>query len=374
MKKAVLKLRKNSGAHIAAAVLGGVAVFLLLLNIVSVDGTTQSIFLVGFRRFLYFMENGWVFAAFAEIASWVLRLLFLISLIAAPILAKKSFLVSVVPCGILVVCCIWRILFGSLWSEEAGAFLLLFFIDVALGLPLLLMGLGAVKTKTAAIVVSSVLLGFFTLLTLGEGLPFVLYLDNGRYEIVNLSGFFAFQLECIAILVLAAGTESPAEYAARLQAETVGNGFAPMGNRGQFFAATNIKGNPYAEYGRNPYSAAYAPPARPTAPSSASAPASVRPTYASSKASNVSAPARPMPAPISPNASAPVRPMPAPISPNASMPAKPMGGVSAGAPVAVEDKTEAIVKRMKLLERLKSEGLIGDEEYRAKREEILKNI
>ena len=121
-------------------------------------------------------------------------------------------------------------------------------------------------------------------------------------------------------------------------------------------------------------SAAYAPPARPTAPSSASAPASVRPTYASSKASNVSAPARPMPAPISPNASAPVRPMPAPISPNASMPAKPMGGVSAGAPVAVEDKTEAIVKRMKLLERLKSEGLIGDEEYRAKREEILKNI
>lgn len=62
MKKAVLKLRKNSGAHIAAAVLGGVAVFLLLLNIVSVDGTTQSIFLVGFRRFLYFMENGWVFS------------------------------------------------------------------------------------------------------------------------------------------------------------------------------------------------------------------------------------------------------------------------------------------------------------------------
>lgn len=57
MKKAVLKLRKNSGAHIAAAVLGGVAVFLLLLNIVSVDGTTQSIFLVGFRRFLYFMEK-----------------------------------------------------------------------------------------------------------------------------------------------------------------------------------------------------------------------------------------------------------------------------------------------------------------------------
>lgn len=246
-----------------------------------------------------------------------------------------------------------------LWSEEAGAFLLLFFIAVALGLPLLLMGLGAVKTKTAAIVVSSVLLGFFTLLTLGEGLPFVLYLDNGRYEIVNLSGFFAFQLECIAILVLAAGTESPPEYAARLQAETVGNGFAPMGNRGQFFAATNIKGNPYAEYGRNPYSAAYAPPARPTAPSSAPAPASVRPTYASPKASNVSAPARPMPAPI---------------SPNASMPAKPMGGVSAGTPAAVEDKTEAIVKRMKLLERLKSEGLIDDEEYRAKREEILKNI
>ena len=242
MKKAVLKLRKNSGAHIAAAVLGGFAVFLLLLNIVSVDGTTQSIFLVGFRRFLYFMENGWVFAAFAEIASWVLRLLFLISLIAAPILAKKSFLVSVVPCGILAVCCIWRILFGSLWSEEAGAFLLLFFIAVALGLPLLLMGLGAVKTKTAAIVVSSVLLGFFTLLTLGEGLPFVLYLDNGRYEIVNLSGFFAFQLECIAILVLAAGTESPAEYAARLQAETVGNGFAPMGNRGQFFCGYQHKG------------------------------------------------------------------------------------------------------------------------------------
>ena len=233
------------------------------------------------------------------------------------------------------------------------------FIAVALGLPLLLMGLGAVKTKTAAIVVSSVLLGFFTLLTLGEGLPFVLYLDNGRYEIVNLSGFFAFQLECIAILVLAAGTESPAEYAARLQAETVGNGFAPMGNRGQFFAATNIKGNPYAEYGRNPYSAAYAPPARPTVPSSAPAPASVRPTYASPKASNVSAPARPIPAPM---------------NPNASMPAKPMGVVSAGAPAAVEDKTEAIVKRMKLLERLKSEGLIDDEEYRAKREEILKNI
>lgn len=56
------------------------------------------------------------------------------------------------------------------------------------------------------------------------------------------------------------------------------------------------------------------------------------------------------------------------------MPAKPMGTVSAGAPAAAEDKTEAIVKRMKLLERLKSEGLIGDEEYRAKREEILKNI
>lgn len=51
-----------------------------------------------------------------------------------------------------------------------------------------------------------------------------------------------------------------------------------------------------------------------------------------------------------------------------------MGVVSAGTPAAVEDKTEAIVKRMKLLERLKSEGLIGDEEYRAKREEILKNI
>ena len=192
MKKAVLKLRKNSGAHIAAAVLGGVAVFLLLLNIVSVDGTTQSIFLVGFRRFLYFMEREAIFAAFAEIASWVLRLFFLTSLIAAPILARKSFLVSVVPCGILAVCCTWRILFGSIWSEEAGAFLLLFFIAVALGLPLLLMGLGAVKTKTAAIVVSSVLLGFFTLLTLGESLPFVLYLDNGRYEIVNLSGFFAF--------------------------------------------------------------------------------------------------------------------------------------------------------------------------------------
>lgn len=121
MKKAVLKLRKNSGAHIAAAVLGGVAVFLLLLNIVSVDGTTQSIFLVGFRRFLYFMENGWVFAAFAEIASWVLRLLFLISLIAAPILAKKSFLVSVVPCGILAVCCIWRILFGAPFGRRKRA-------------------------------------------------------------------------------------------------------------------------------------------------------------------------------------------------------------------------------------------------------------
>ena len=106
-------------------------------------------------------------------------------------------------------------------------------------------------------------------------------------------------------------------------------------------------------------SAAYAPAARPTVPSSAPAPASVRPTYASPEASNASAPARPMPAPM---------------NPNASMPAKPMGGVSAGAPAAVEDKTEAIVKRMKLLERLKSEGLIDDEEYRAKREEILKNI